>query len=80
MLIRLSAEERNVLERLAGNGEVRFFSGPHGTYYCEMSEDTSADLSERCQDQLQLTGFDRDGTLTQEGRVLESLIDKLHIP
>lgn len=61
------------------------FENPIDTYtkrgkYIEfaISEDYYCDLSDFLEDQLQIMGFNENYDLTPEGRIIESVIDKLH--
>ena len=44
-----------------------------------LSDDDADELRDRCGDRLQTQGFDEDYSTTEEGRILEELIDKLFI-
>ncbi len=48
-------------------------------YYCTVAEDQADDLRDICGEQLQIVGFDKEYNLTNEGRILESLIDKFFV-
>ncbi len=49
------------------------------TYTFELSDDVADDIRDLFGDQLQLVGFDEVYSPTQEGMILESLIDKFFI-
>lgn len=43
-----------------------------------IAEDLAEEIRDKCGDQLQLVGFDKDYNPNEEGEILESLIDKLY--
>ena len=45
-------------------------------YILRLPEEDIDELRDLCGDQLQIVGFDKDYSLTLEGRILEVLIDK----
>ena len=50
-----------------------------GKFSLKISEDQADEIRDLCGEQLQIVGFDEKYELTQEGKVLESLIDKFFI-
>lgn len=48
-------------------------------YVLKFSEDQVDELRDLCGEQLQVVGFDENYELTEEGKILESLIDKFFI-
>ena len=49
------------------------------TFQCVLTEATAGVLRERCADALQSVGFDEKYSHTDDGWILESLIDKLFL-
>lgn len=45
-------------------------------YLLKVSEEHADEIRDLCGEQLQIVGFDEKYKLTQEGKILESLIDK----
>lgn len=45
----------------------------------ELSENQADEIRDKCGEKLQIVGFDEKYDLTQEGKILESLIDKFYI-
>ena len=43
----------------------------------KVTEDTADEIRSRCEDQLSIAGFNIDYTLNSEGKILNSLLDKL---
>lgn len=56
-----------------------FFSAKKNidTYVISLSESQADELRDLCGEQLQIAGFDENYELTDEGKILESLVDKL---
>ena len=79
MKVRLSSAEREQLMRMRGADGLVFEPTPSGDHVSAIPDDLADDLRERCADELLTTGFDQDYEPTPEGKVLESLIDKLYI-
>ena len=50
--------------------------GQEGVFLLKISEQQADEIRDLCGEQLQLVGFDEKYKLTQEGKILESLIDK----
>lgn len=48
-------------------------------YVLNFSENQADELRDLCGEQLQVAGFDENYELTEEGKILESLIDKFFI-
>lgn len=51
----------------------------NGIHILEVSDDDADLIRDYCGDQLQKIGFDENYDPTKEGRILESLIDKLFV-
>ena len=49
----------------------------NSTYVLKISENHADAIRDLCGEQLQIAGFDEKYELTSEGRILESLVDKL---
>ena len=47
-------------------------------YKIKISEELSEEIRDKCGEQLQIAGFDENYQTNEEGRILESLIDKLY--
>lgn len=47
-----------------------------GKYSLQISEDQADEIRDLCGEQLQVSGFDAKHELTQEGKILEALVDK----
>jgi hypothetical protein len=47
-----------------------------GKYSLKISEDQADEIRDLCGEQLQVSGFDAKYELTQEGKILEALVDK----
>ncbi len=76
---RFSPDEREWLVRLAEPDQIACETISPRIFECAMREEVAETLRERCGIELQRWGFDADAKLTEAGRVLESLIDKLFI-
>lgn len=50
-----------------------------GKYSLKISEDQADEIRDLCGEQLQIFGFDTQYELTQEGKILESLVDKFFV-
>lgn len=50
-----------------------------GHYILHLSDDVADQIRDWCADELQREGFDENYDLTEIGRVLESLVDKMQI-
>lgn len=48
-------------------------------YEIKISEDLADEIRDKCGGNLQTSGFDMDGEPNEEGKILESLIDKFFI-
>ncbi|MBS0628728.1 MAG: hypothetical protein JSS30_00715 [Verrucomicrobia bacterium] len=48
----------------------------NGKYLIQISEDQADEIRDLCGEQLQFAGFDEKYEVTDEGKILESLIDK----
>jgi hypothetical protein len=48
-------------------------------YFLTVSENEADDIRDLCGERLQIVGLDKDYELTEEGRILESLVDKFYI-
>ena len=58
--------------------KLLFSSKQNGDKYSlKISEDQVDEMRDLCGEQLQIVGFDEKYELTQEGKILESLVDKL---
>jgi hypothetical protein len=78
MRVTLSPDEKEYLVRLAGLQRLRVSGAPDGSeFILEIDPETADELRDRCGEELQLHGFDKEYRPTREGRILESLIDKL---
>lgn len=53
-------------------------SNKNGKYQIEATEDDLSTLRDQCLDYLLMVGFDKDYEPTEEGKILEELIDKLY--
>ena len=51
----------------------------YNTYLITISEDQADAIRDLCGEQLQTVGFNEKYELTQEGKILESLVDKFFI-
>jgi hypothetical protein len=54
-----------------------FYSKENKMFLLKISEDEADELRDLCGEQLQITGFDEKYDLTPEGKILDSLIDRL---
>lgn len=82
----LSADEWQYLQRLTARDEMlASWLGPWANTHSErhsitLSRAEADTLRERLTTQLALIGFDENYEPTEEGRIIEDLIDKLFIP
>ena len=83
MIIRLSESEYNYLcVELFANKSCDVVCSVNklgDSYLLEVAEEQADVIRDLCGDRLQLVGFDEGYKLTQEGRILESLVDKFFI-
>ncbi len=61
---------RNILNNCVKNND---------NWLLKISEENADIIRDACGEQLQLVGFDEKYTLTTEGKILESLIDKFFV-
>lgn len=54
------------------------FTQNNDVYLLKCTDDEICELHEFCSDYLPIVGFDNNYNLNEQGRVLESLIDKFH--
>lgn len=66
MMLELSPDLRQILDAISSRGG-------------EINDDCADDLRDLCNDQLDVKGYDKDYSLNDDGRKLESLADKLFI-
>jgi hypothetical protein len=66
MMLQLTPDLRQVLEQIARSGG-------------KVDEDQADELRDLCNDQLDLCGYDESYKLNDDGKKLESLVDKLFI-
>jgi hypothetical protein len=66
--------QKEDLTKLLSTGKEQFNS-----FIIELSEDKIDELRDICSDKLQEIGFDEDYELTNDGKMLEELIDLLYI-
>ena len=82
MLIELSTNEWRALAAVIAESASDPVAQPqpieHG-YLLNLSDVLADEYRNRCQDHLEIIGFDKDYHPTGQGRILESLIDKLYI-
>jgi hypothetical protein len=79
MKIKISIEEKNYL-KLTLLRESRKFRNvfKDETNIIDIDEDLIDEIRDWASDKLQVVGFDMNYNLTEEGKTLESLIDKLY--
>jgi hypothetical protein len=65
-MLELTPDLRQVLEQLTAEG------GPIG-------EEQADELRDRCNDKLDVCGYDENYDLNQDGKKLEALVDKLYV-
>jgi len=82
MIINLSREEFNYLcsKQLMPDNWLRQLHGNScawgNSYIFNISEDEAETIRDICIEKLQQSGFDEDYNLTEEGHIIENLIDK----
>jgi hypothetical protein len=64
--LELTPELRQVLEQLSVEGGA-------------VSEEQADELRDRCNDKLDVCGYDENYDLNQDGKKLEALVDKLYV-
>lgn len=64
--LELTPELRQVLEQLSVEGGA-------------VSEERADELRDRCNDKLDVCGYDENYDLNQDGKKLEALVDKLYV-
>jgi len=69
----------NLLKKNKLTKQLFFCKKNHDIYSLLMSEDEADEIRDLCGEQLQIIGFNQDYELTCEGKILESLIDKLFV-
>jgi hypothetical protein len=81
MRIKLSEKEikllREAIEKCEIKPTYKLLFLETNNYQLEGLEDDLIDLRECCSDYLMLVGFDENYNPTEEGKILEDLIDKL---
>lgn len=83
MIINLNESEHDYLQReilsKTTHNVIPSLSKLDDSYLLEISEEQADLIRDLCSEQLQLVGFDEQYNLTQEGKILESLIDKFFV-
>lgn len=82
MLIDLSIDEWRLLADVIAKSADAPVAQPQqieNRYSLDLPDDLADEYRNRCQDRLEVVGFDKDYNPTSQGRILESLIDKLYV-
>lgn len=79
-MLRISNKDAQfILTTLSVTAELRMIlSNPDGDDFVRISDDVADQLRDLCTDRLDTHGFDENYEPNEEGRRLESLIDKLY--
>lgn len=83
--IKLSRDEYNYLchaSFLKDKHRKLFFSSEQeeNKHLLKISEDQADEIRDLCGEKLQISGFNIKYELTEEGKILESLVDKFYVP
>lgn len=84
MKIRLMPAEKDALRRVTKRynweGNLQLTEHQSGVAVAEINKQDATDLRELCSDYLTEVGFNRDYEPNEEGKILETLVDKLFVP